>query len=120
MAELEEAGEEIDPEDEEELSMRMAFYEDLCERQPILISDVCLRQNPHNVQEWQKRIALFKDNNEMVSSSRFVACHLLNALFVDCTGIYARLANHRPKKGIWKASLVVDWFRAFLGKLRKS
>lgn len=66
MGELEEQGEEVDPEDEDEFTLRMAYYEELCERQPILISNVCLRQNPHNISEWQKRIALFKGNNVKV------------------------------------------------------
>ena len=29
------------------------------ERRPILLSSVMLRQNPHNVHEWHKRVKLF-------------------------------------------------------------
>ena len=42
--------------------MHMARYEDLIARQPVLISDVLLRQNPHNVHEWHKRISLFTED----------------------------------------------------------
>ena len=29
------------------------------ERRPVLLSSVMLRQNPHNVHEWHKRVKLF-------------------------------------------------------------
>lgn len=31
-------------------------------RRPVLLSSVMLRQNPHNVHEWHKRVKLFKGN----------------------------------------------------------
>lgn len=30
------------------------------DRRPILLSSVMLRQNPHNVHEWHKRVKLFE------------------------------------------------------------
>lgn len=45
--------------------LRMARYEDLIERQQILISDVLLRQNPNNVKEWQKRLTLFEELGDL-------------------------------------------------------
>eukprot|EP00808_Paulinella_micropora_P010332 g7200.t1 len=58
---------EEDDEDEElandvELDMRLMRLEDLADRQPLLLSSVLLRQNPHNVSEWRKRVKLFKDD----------------------------------------------------------
>jgi pre-mRNA-splicing factor SYF1 len=47
------------------LDMRLARYDDLLSRQKILISDVILRQNPHNVSEWHKRISLFDDQPKL-------------------------------------------------------
>ena len=38
---------------------RLARLEHLMERRPILLSSVMLRQNPHNVHEWHKRVKLF-------------------------------------------------------------
>ena len=32
----------------------------------LLANDVLLRQNPHNVPEWQKRVALWGENKQMV------------------------------------------------------
>eukprot|EP01050_Picozoa_sp_SAG11_P001122 SAG11_NODE_46_length_20454_cov_11.499386_15_plen_554_part_00 len=52
----------IDEEDEDkddERELRMAYLEHLMERRPVLLSSVLLRQNPHNVPEWHKRIKLF-------------------------------------------------------------
>jgi pre-mRNA-splicing factor SYF1 len=76
-AEFEEAGltrtlEEIDENDEDsktDAEMRMARYEGLMERRPLLLSSVLLRQNPHNVEEWHKRVALFEsDPMQMVKT----------------------------------------------------
>lgn len=47
------------------LQMRLARYEDLIGRQKLLISDVVLRQNPHNVAEWHNRISLFDDQPKL-------------------------------------------------------
>ena len=39
-------------------------WQHLMERRPILLSSVLLRQNPHNVAEWHKRVKLYKDAND--------------------------------------------------------
>eukprot|EP00045_Choanoeca_perplexa_P013043 m.145641 g.145641 ORF g.145641 m.145641 type:complete len:816 (-) comp16218_c2_seq1:33-2480(-) len=49
-----------DGDDNVELELKMARYEHLMERRPLLLSSVLLRQNPHNVDEWHKRVALFE------------------------------------------------------------
>ncbi|KAG5177608.1 hypothetical protein JKP88DRAFT_202283, partial [Tribonema minus] len=45
--------------DADDVDLRLARLEHLLERRPLLISSVLLRQNPHNVHEWQKRVKLF-------------------------------------------------------------
>ena len=40
----------------------MARFEHLMERRPLLLNSVLLRQNPHNVAEWQKRVQLLEGN----------------------------------------------------------
>ncbi|TKR81150.1 hypothetical protein L596_015075 [Steinernema carpocapsae] len=42
--------------------MLMARYENLMERRPLLLNSVWLRQNPHNVHQWLKRVELFEGN----------------------------------------------------------
>ena len=49
-----------------DLDIRMLRFEQLMDRRPFLINDVLLRQNPHNVPEWQKRVALWGANTAMV------------------------------------------------------
>lgn len=46
--------ETVDDED-----LRFARLEQLIDRQPLLLSSVLLRQNPHNVHEWQRRANTF-------------------------------------------------------------
>jgi len=74
-AKMEQLGDEELPADEEEggqgedfllkddgndLDMRLARLEWLMSRRPELLSSVMLRQNPHNVAEWHKRVKLFE------------------------------------------------------------
>ena len=44
----------------DDLDLRLARLEFLMSRRPELLSSVMLRQNPHNVHEWRKRIAMFE------------------------------------------------------------
>lgn len=41
--------------------MRLARLEYLMDRRPLLLNRVLLRQNPHNVQEWLKRVKLYEE-----------------------------------------------------------
>ncbi|RFU30167.1 hypothetical protein B7463_g6153, partial [Scytalidium lignicola] len=45
-----------------DLDIRMMRFEQLMDRRPFLVNDVLLRQNPNDVPEWQKRVALWGDN----------------------------------------------------------
>ncbi|KAJ3286136.1 Pre-mRNA-splicing factor SYF1 [Borealophlyctis nickersoniae] len=69
MAELAEQNPEVpnpDALDEVDVDLRLARFEKLLERRPFLVNDVVLRQNPHNVHEWEKRVELWleRDNNQ--------------------------------------------------------
>ena len=57
---LMESEEELTEEEEIELEMRLARYEFVIERRPLLLNSVALRQNPHNVEEWLKRVQLLE------------------------------------------------------------
>ena len=56
----------VDADADTDLDIRMLRFEQLMDRRPFLVNDVLLRQNPHNVPEWQKRVALWGDNQQMV------------------------------------------------------
>lgn len=53
---------ELGPSEEEDidLDLRLARFEALMDRRPLLLNSVLLRQNPHNVHEWHKRVKLFE------------------------------------------------------------
>ena len=49
-----------------DLDIRMMRFEQLMDRRPFLVNDVLLRQNPNNVVEWEKRVALWDGNKKEV------------------------------------------------------
>lgn len=49
-----------------DLDIRMLRFEQLMDRRPFLVNDVLLRQNPNNVPEWEKRVALWGGNQKEV------------------------------------------------------
>ncbi|EEB19718.1 XPA-binding protein, putative [Pediculus humanus corporis] len=59
---MEEVSNEPNPseEDDIDLDLRLARFEHLMERRLLLLNSVLLRQNPHNVHEWQKRVLLYE------------------------------------------------------------
>ncbi len=63
---------------ERELDERMRMLEELMDRRPFLINDVLLRRNPNDVQEWEKRAALWADNDDKVWFLSLVRGLLLN------------------------------------------
>ena len=62
---------ELNEDDNATLDLYMARFEDLIDRRPLLLNSVLLRQNPHNVSEWQNRVELYKQKdklNEMINT----------------------------------------------------
>jgi len=62
----EEEDEEETTETEQELDVKMKEFEELMDRRPFLVNDVLLRRNPNDVQEWEKRVAMWGDDDEKV------------------------------------------------------
>lgn len=54
------AKEATSAQDDVEIDLRLARFENLMERRLSLLNSVLLRQNPHNVQEWHNRVKLFE------------------------------------------------------------
>ncbi|KAJ3130230.1 pre-mRNA-splicing factor syf1 [Physocladia obscura] len=50
---------------ETDVDMRLARLEKLMERRPFLVNDVLLRQNPHNVNEWEQRAHLHRERGNL-------------------------------------------------------
>lgn len=61
--------EESIKETEAELDAKMKEFEELMDRRPFLVNDVLLRRNPNDVQEWEKRVALWGENDEKVAET---------------------------------------------------
>eukprot|EP00842_Homolaphlyctis_polyrhiza_P005685 jgi/Hompol1/6117/HPOL_000710-RA len=50
--------------DEIDIDLRLARFEKLMDRRPFLVNEVFLRQNPHNINEWQTRTKLFREKEQ--------------------------------------------------------
>lgn len=68
--------------DDVDLELRLARFEQLISRRPLLLNSVLLRQNPHHVHEWHKRVALHQGRPREVCDSPapskphpILACH---------------------------------------------
>lgn len=48
--------------DKNDIDLRLARLEHLMDRRPELANSVLLRQNPHNVEQWHRRVKLFEGN----------------------------------------------------------
>lgn len=71
-AEMDMAGEDQDEDEEdgvdhqEQVDRLLKVYEDVADRRPMLLNSVLLRQNPHNVREWEKRVELQQQDAQKV------------------------------------------------------
>ena len=60
-AKMESTAEQGPTEDDDlDLELRLERLEDIMDRRPLLLNSVLLRQNPHNVHEWHKRVQLYE------------------------------------------------------------
>ncbi|EJT98495.1 hypothetical protein DACRYDRAFT_118755 [Dacryopinax primogenitus] len=63
---------------ERELDERMKAFEELMDRRPFLVNEVMLRRNENDVQEWEKRIALFGTDDEQVAKTYELALRTIS------------------------------------------
>ncbi|TKX24292.1 pre-mRNA-splicing factor syf1 [Elsinoe australis] len=61
-----------------DLDISMLRFESLMDRRPFLLNDVLLRQNPSNVNEWEKRVALWGDNKPEIVNTYTSAIAAIN------------------------------------------
>jgi pre-mRNA-splicing factor SYF1 len=79
-----------------DLDIRLLRFEQLMDRRPFLVNDVLLRQNPNNVSEWEKRVALWGDNQKEAVQTYTDAIAAINpkkatGLFYELWVNYAKL-----------------------------
>ncbi|KAF2165889.1 hypothetical protein M409DRAFT_66859 [Zasmidium cellare ATCC 36951] len=85
----------VDEDADLDLDIRMLRFEQLMDRRPFLVNDVLLRQNPHNVVEWQKRVALWGENKAMVVQTYADAIAAINPK--KCVGRFHELWTNYAK-----------------------
>lgn len=74
----EEEGSDAAKEVEAELDVQMKDFEDLMDRRTFLVNEVLLRRNPNDVQEWEKRIALWGTNDDEIQQTYENAVNTIN------------------------------------------
>lgn len=89
----EEEDEEDAAETEKELDARIAEFEDLTDRRPFLVNDVLIRRNPNDVQEWEKRVALWGEDDEKVCFSYSQYIHF--SKFTGGRDVHQSIGNYR-------------------------
>ncbi|TNN43806.1 Pre-mRNA-splicing factor SYF1 [Liparis tanakae] len=68
-------------EDEDiDMELRLARFEELIARRPLLLNSVLLRQNPHNVHEWHKRVKLYDGNPRQIINTYTEAVQTIDPL----------------------------------------
>jgi pre-mRNA-splicing factor SYF1 len=70
--------------DDLELELRLARLEYLMDRRPLMLNSVLLRQNPHNVNEWLKRVKLYGEQYDKVIQTFTTAVQTVDPKI--CTG----------------------------------
>ncbi|CAF4120962.1 unnamed protein product [Rotaria socialis] len=76
--------EEITEDDDLELELRLARLEYLMDRRPLMLNSVLLRQNPHNVNEWLKRVKLYGEQYDKIIQTFTTAVQTIDPKV--CTG----------------------------------
>lgn len=76
-------------------SLHVARLEYLVERRPMLLSDVQLRQNPHNVHEWHRRARMFKQQSD--------AANVVNTYSKAVRAVDPRRATNGRAYTLWLA-----------------
>ncbi|KAF5391748.1 hypothetical protein D9757_001751 [Collybiopsis confluens] len=119
MESLVDEDEEDAAETEKELDIRMKEFEELMDRRPFLINDVLIRRNPHDVQEWEKLVALWGDNDEKVAETYTKALETINPrkATANLHRLYVNFAKFYEEGGIsGQAEVDIESSRKLLEK----
>jgi pre-mRNA-splicing factor SYF1 len=81
-------------ETERELDARIAEFESLTDRRPFLVNEVLIRRNPNDVQEWEKRVALWGEDDEKVCVVDMRFSRLTS--YTGCSNIHKSARNDQP------------------------
>ncbi|XP_048776808.1 pre-mRNA-splicing factor SYF1-like isoform X1 [Ostrea edulis] len=116
MESMEETG--ASEEDDLELELRLARLENLMERRPLLLNSVLLRQNPHNVHEWHKRVKLFEGKSREIINTYTEAVQTVdpklasgkpNTLWVEFAKFYEKAGQIEDARIIFDKAVRVPY-----------
>ncbi|KAB0797470.1 hypothetical protein PPYR_08463 [Photinus pyralis] len=106
--------------DDIDLELRLARFENLMERRLLLLNSVLLRQNPHNVKEWHKRVMLYEGKpHEIINTyteavqtvDPKLAVGKLNTLWVEFAKFYESNGQVEDGRLIFKKATEVPYVR---------
>ncbi|CAK8697921.1 unnamed protein product [Clavelina lepadiformis] len=80
MEQMSDESAEHNKDDDVDIELRLARFEHLMDRRPLLLNSVLLRQNPHNVHEWLKRVELYKEQPREVINTYTEAIQTVDIL----------------------------------------
>ncbi|KAJ7074237.1 hypothetical protein C8F01DRAFT_1099740 [Mycena amicta] len=107
---------------QKDLDVRMADFEDLMDRRPFLVNDVLIRRNPNDVQEWEKRVALWGEDDDKVADTYTKALETINPrrATANLHRLYVNFAKFYEEGGTAaKAEADLDSARKILEKATK-
>ena len=123
MEELENPDEEDEDLDvkeaEEELDAKMKEFEELMDRRLFLVNDVFLRRNPNDVQEWEKRVGLWGQDDEKVCGHCLLLLHSVHPSFPPGRrDVHTCTLYHRSAQGHSESPPLVYRLRQVLRRRR--
>jgi pre-mRNA-splicing factor SYF1 len=101
-----------------DVEMRLARLEFLMDKRPILLNSVILRQNPHNVHEWHKRIKLLQGDPQRALMTYIeavktvdskLAVGKLSSLWLSLAKYYERHKEYDNARTILAKATEVDY-----------
>ncbi|XP_055624292.1 pre-mRNA-splicing factor syf1 homolog [Toxorhynchites rutilus septentrionalis] len=110
------------PSEDEELNVEllMARFEYLMERRLLLLNSVLLRQNPHNVAEWHKRVELYEGKPHEIINTFTEAVHTvqpklavgkLYTLWVEFAKFYEKNKQLSDARIVFEKAVQVDFLK---------
>jgi pre-mRNA-splicing factor SYF1 len=84
-----------------DIDMRLARIEYLVDKRPIMLNSVVLRQNPHNVHEWHKRVKLYQGDKDRTILTYVEAVKTVDPKLATgrLSGLWLALAKFYEKGG---------------------
>ena len=107
-----------DPAANVDIDIRLLRFEQLTDRRLFLLNDVKLRQNPNNIEEWKKRVALWSGNDQEIIQTytdAIAAIHpkratgLLHELWDDYAKFYEERKDLRSARAVMEKAVKVPY-----------